>query len=124
MSRIIMKAMTNLIQVNLTGYFDYRKDGVSHEDVLMKLVKTRYLFFERGKRDKVMTLWSEARASRLGINKTASPSEKDELRDLLRYMYFVEIHLDKADMLTREGYKLEFDDKFDELFELMKTKYV
>ena len=45
MNRITTKAMTNLIQVNLAGYFDYRKDGISHEDALMKLVKTRYLLF-------------------------------------------------------------------------------
>ena len=124
MSMVSRKAMTNLIQVNLTGYFDLRKDGLSHEDALRKLVKTRYLFFERGKRDKVMALWSEAKASKLRMNKTTSPSEKDELRDLLGYMYIVETRLDKADMLTLEAYNLEFDDKFNELFELIKTKYI
>ena len=120
MSRVITKAVTNLIKVNLEGYFGLRIDGVSHEDALMKLVKTRYLFFEHGKRDKVMTLWSEAKASKLRISKTTSPSEKDELRDLLRYMYIVETRLDKVDMFTLEAYSLEFDDKFNELFELMK----
>ena len=89
----------------------------------MKLLKSRY-FLERGKRGKVMTLWSEAKASKSRINEPAIPSEKDELRDLLRYMYIVETRLDKADMLTLEAYSLEFDDKFNELFELMKTKYV
>lgn len=124
MNVVSRKAMANLIQVNLTGYFGLRKDGVSHEDALRKLVKTRYLFFERGKRDKVMTLWSEAKASKLRMNKTTSPSEKDELRDLLGSMYIVETHLDKVDMLTLEAYNLEFDDKFNELFELKKTKYI
>ena len=124
MNMVIRKAMANLIQVNLAGYFGLRKDWVSHEDALMKLVKSRYLFFEHGKRDKVMTLWSEAKASKLRINKTTSPSEKDELRDLLGYMYIVETHLDKVDMLTLEAYNLEFDDKFNELFELIKTKYI
>ena len=114
---VITKAMANLIKVNLEGYFGFRKDGVGHEDALMKLVKSRYLFFEHGKRDKVLTLWSEARASKLGINKTTSPSEKDELRDLLRYMYIVETRLDKVDMLTLEAYSLKFDAKFNELFE-------
>jgi hypothetical protein len=123
MNIITSKAMTNLIRVNLAGYFDLRKDGVSHKDALTKLLKSRY-FFERGKRNKVMTLWSEARASKSRISETTSPSEKDELRDLLRYMYIVETHLDKADMLSLEAYKLEFDDKFNELFELVKTKYL
>ena len=124
MSMVSRKAMANLIQVNLAGYFGLRKDGLSHEDALRKLVKTRYLFFERGKREKVMTLWSEAKASKLRMNETTSPSEKDELRDLLHYMYIVETHLDKVDMLSLEAYNLEFDDKFNELFELVKTKYI
>ena len=120
---IVTKAMRNLIQVNLAGYFGLRKDAVSHKDALMKLLKTRY-FLEHGKRDKVMTLWSEAEASKSGIHKTTSPSEKDELRDLLGYMYIVETHLDKADMLTLEAYNLEFDGQFNELFELIKIKYI
>jgi hypothetical protein len=124
MNTLSRKAMMNLIQVNLEGYFGLRKDGVSHEDALMKLVKTRYLFFERGKRDKVMTLWSEAKASKLRMNKTTSPREKDELRDLLGYMYIVELRLDKADMLTLETYNLEFSDKFNGLFESIKAKYL
>jgi len=124
MNMLSRKAMMNLIQVNLEGYFGLRKDGVSHEDALMKLVKTRYLFFERGKRNKVMTLWSEAKASKLRMNETTSPSEKDELRDLLGYMYIVELRLDKADMLTLEAYNLEFSDKFNGLFEVIKAKYI
>lgn len=124
MNTLSRKAMMNLIQVNLEGYFGLRKDGVSHEDALMKLVKTRYLFFERGKRNKVMTLWSEAKASKLRMNETTSPSEKDELRDLLGYMYIVELRLDKADMLTLEAYNLEFSDKFNGLFESIKAKYL
>ena len=124
MNTLSRKAMMNLIQVNLEGYFGLRKDGVSHEDALMKLVKTRYPFFERGKRNKVMTLWSEAKASKLRIDETANPSEKDELRDLLGYMYIVELRLDKADMLTLEAYNLEFSDKFNGLFEVIKAKYI
>jgi hypothetical protein len=121
MNVVSRNVMANLIKVNLAGYFGFRKDGVSHEDVLVELVKTRYRFFEHGKRDKVVTLWSEAEASKLRINK--APSEKDELRDLLHYMYIVEAHLDRVDMFTLQAYKLEFNEKFDELFELMKAKY-
>ena len=120
MNRVITKAVTNLIKVNLKGYFGLRIDGVSHEDALMRLLKTRYLFFEHGKRDKVVTLWSEAKGSKLRIGKATSPSENDELRDLLRCMYIVETRLDKVDMLTLETCSLEFDDKFNELFESMR----
>ena len=126
MNTLSRKAMANLIKTNLECYFDRKKRGVSHEDALMKLVKTRYLFFERGKCNRVMTLWSEAKASKLRIDETANPSEKDELRDLLGYMYIVELGLDKVDGVSLEACMIEqeFDDKFNELFELTEAKYI
>lgn len=118
--------MGGLIKDNLKVYFDSIKDGINHKDALMVVLKSRYPF-EPGKSREVALRWERPRMAEAQFDKTKPPTEKDvekdELRDLIHTMYSVEAHLDRADVFKRIKENEKFDDKFNELYDPMKTKY-
>ena len=114
--------MTGIIKSNLSVYFDLRKDGFNHKDALSKVLESRY-FLEHGKYQKVLSQWQRVSLNTESQEKSTSSSEKDELLELIQIMYLVEVHLDDADYFTKLGKRDKLSDKFDELYNSIKTKY-
>lgn len=115
--------MGGLIKANLKAYFDSIKMGLVHEDALIMVLKSRYPF-EPGKIRKVMTEVPGIIALNAGEERTTLPAKKDELRDLICTMYFVEIKLDFADRYTLYMLNMKLIDKFNDLYDSIKAKYL
>lgn len=112
-----MGGMGGLVKANLSVYFDSIKRGINHEDALMTCLKSRYPF-EPNKLREVMIKWHGYKANDTG---------KDELRDLIYIMYSVETHLDIDDRFRRiKALEIfwKFDEKFNELYDSVKAKYL
>jgi len=120
MGKLTSWAMGGLIKANLSVYFDLIKMGLDHENALIRLVKSRYPL-EPGKFRKVMTEMPRIIALNASEERTTLPTKKDELRDLLWTMYCVEVKLDFADTYPL---KMELIDKFEDLYDSIKTKYL
>ena len=122
-------SMGGLIKANLKVYFDSVKIGIDHNEALAVVLKSRYPF-EPGKIREVSSLWRgaiRAEADYARFAKIEPPTEidveRDELRDLILNMYYVETHLDITDTFKRREETIKFEDKFNELYDKMKAEY-
>ncbi|MFC1924788.1 hypothetical protein ACFLXA_05450 [Chloroflexota bacterium] len=116
-----------LIKANLKAYFYSIASGASHEDALARVLKSRYPL-SRDKREHVAESYHGRRIGKAKFSSTKpatqEDAEKDELQDLIFTMYEIETHLDRVDTFQIMKEEEKFDDKFNEIYDSMKHKYL
>jgi len=115
--------MGGLIKANLKVYFDLVKDGVSHEDALAVVLKSRYPF-EPGKKCKVMTILPGVIALNARGERATVTTNREELRDLICAMYIVEVKMDVDDEYSFQNEITKLINKYNDLYDSIKVKYV
>ena len=116
-------AMKSIIKANLNVYFDLvEKRGLDHDDALAEVLESRYPF-EPGKKREVVNVLPIISSLNTVEGITTTPEKKEQLRDLISTMYFIETKQDVGDFFSLHMKYTEFIERYDGLYDSIEAKY-